>query len=90
MLQHSRLAMRSALAFASVMSSWSHRRPRANDAIKVERVSDRIGRAACADRDVGTRISRRRLDGVLRHGTFSTLFHCERAIPFVLANAIRS
>ena len=49
-LHPSRLAMRSTSAFASSTSSLSQRRPRAIDAIKVARVSDRIGRTWWAGR----------------------------------------
>jgi hypothetical protein len=45
-LHLSRVAMLSTFAFASSTSSLSQRRPRAMDAIKVARVSDRIGPAA--------------------------------------------
>ena len=44
-LHCSRFAMLSAVAVASAMSSSSQRRPRAIDATRVARVSDRIGRA---------------------------------------------
>jgi hypothetical protein len=46
-LQPSRAAMLSAFAVKSVISSLSHLRPRAIDAIKVARVSERIGRTGC-------------------------------------------
>ena len=68
-LHLSRFAMHSASAFASVTSSSSQRRPRAIDATKVARVSDRMGRACCGGSPTGARISRRRVDGVLCHGT---------------------
>ena len=55
-----------------VMSSLSQRRPRAIDDMRRARFSDRIARASCGGTDAGTRISRRRLSGVLCHGTFST------------------
>jgi len=42
-LQDSRAAMHSVVARGSVKSSLSHRRPRAIDAIKTTRVSDRRG-----------------------------------------------
>jgi len=71
-LQLSRVAMLSALAVGSVMSSLSQRRPRAIDDMRRARFSDRIARASCGGTDAGTRISRRRLSGVLCHGTFST------------------
>ena len=45
-LQFSRLAMLSALAVASAMSSPSQRRPRAMDATNLARVFGRIGRAS--------------------------------------------
>ena len=51
-LHLSRLAMLSTFAFASATSSLSQRRPRAIDAIKVARVSDRIGRAWCGGSEV--------------------------------------
>ena len=44
-LHFSRFAMLSAFAAGCVISSSSQRRPRAMDAIKVARVSDRMGRA---------------------------------------------
>jgi len=44
-LQFSRLAMLSALAVGSAISSSSQRRPRASDATNRARVSERIGRA---------------------------------------------
>ena len=49
-LHLSRLAMLSTFAFASSTSWLSQRRPRTIDAIKVARVSDRIGRACCGGR----------------------------------------
>ena len=67
-LQFSRLAMLSALAVGSAMSSSSQRRPRAIAATNVARVSERIGRA-CSGIPAGRRISRRRLAGIFRQGT---------------------
>src|SRR4051812_37939354 len=64
-LHRSRFAIFSALAFALARSSLSQRRPRAIDATKVARVSERIGRAWCGWTVAGTSTSRRRLDGVL-------------------------
>ena len=61
-LHRSRLAMLSVVAVSSVISSSSQRRPRAIDATKVARFSERIGRACCGDIPSGTRIARRRLD----------------------------
>src|SRR5262249_47472875 len=43
------------------------------DDMRRARFSDRIARASCGGTDVGTRISWRRLSGVLCHGTFRTL-----------------
>ena len=63
------------------MSSLSQRRPRAIEAISSARLSERIGRASCGDADSGTSISRRRLSGVLCHGTFSTLRLRDRLEP---------
>src|SRR5262245_26115423 len=77
-LQFSRVAMLSTLAFGSSIISLSHRRPRAIEAINVARVSERIGRARCADVPAGNRISLRRDDGILRHATFRVLL---RAAP---------
>ena len=68
-LHPSRSAMLSVLAAGSVVSSSSHRRPRAIDATRSARFSERIGRMFCDASDSGTRISRRRVDGILRHGT---------------------
>ena len=48
-LQFSRVAMLSALAVGSAMSSSSQRRPRAIDATNLARVSERIGRT-CSGR----------------------------------------
>ena len=45
-LQCSRFAIVSALAVGAVVNSSSHRRPRAIDATKVARVSERIGRTS--------------------------------------------
>ncbi len=73
MLHRSRLAMLSAFAFASARSSSSQQRPRAIDAIRSARDSERIGRACCCGSPAGRRISRRRVDGVLRHGTIRVL-----------------
>jgi hypothetical protein len=70
-LQPSRPAMVSVLDWGSVMSSLSQRRPRAIDATSSARLSERMGRASVAP-DTGTSTSRRRVDGVLRHGTSIT------------------
>ena len=78
-LHPSRLAMRSTSAFASTTSSLSQRRPRAIDAIKVARVSDRIGRTWCGGSEAGRSISRRRVTGVLRHGTSRVSASCARS-----------
>ena len=64
MLHRSRPAMLSALAVASARSSASQRRPRAIEAIRVARISARIGRAYCRSAPSGTIISRRRVDMV--------------------------
>jgi len=72
-LHRSRLAMLSALAFASARSSASQRRPRAIDATRSARDSDRIGRAYCGGVPAGRRISRRRVDGGLCHRTLRML-----------------
>ena len=69
MLHRSRLAMLSALAVASARSSASQRRPRAIEAIRVARVSARIGRAYCRSAPSGTIISRRRVDMVFCQST---------------------
>ena len=61
-LHRSRLAMLSVVAVCLAISSSSHRRPRAIDATKVARFSERIGRACCGDIPSGTRIARRSLD----------------------------
>src|SRR6516165_779188 len=73
-----------------VMSSLSQRRPRAIDDMRRARFSDRIARASCGGTDAGTRISRRRLSGVLCHGTFSTLRLRNRLepMPFALFSLI--
>jgi hypothetical protein len=81
-LQPSRAAMLSAFAVEFVITSLSHLRPRAIDATKVARVSERIGRTACGATDMGRRISRRRLESVLRHDTFSTLRPRDPLEPF--------
>jgi hypothetical protein len=74
-LQTSRLtrsAMLSVVAVSSARSSSSQRRPRAIDATKVARFSERIGRACCGDIPSGTRIARRRLDIVFCQDTSRT------------------
>src|SRR5438132_1258177 len=53
MLHRSRLAMLSAFAFASARSSSSQRRPRAIDATRSARDSERIGRACCGGSPAG-------------------------------------
>jgi hypothetical protein len=50
------------------ISSSSQRRPRAIAATRVARVSDRMGRASRVGMEEGSRISRRRVDGVLHQG----------------------
>ena len=80
-LHSSRLAMHSTFAFASSKSSLSQRRPRAIDAIRVARVSDRIGRTWCGGSEAGRSISRRRVAGVLRHGTSRASAPCARRRP---------
>jgi hypothetical protein len=72
-LQFSRLAMLSAFAVGSAMSSPSQRRPRAIAATNRARVSERIGRACSGRIPSGKRISRRRLAGVFCHGTSRVL-----------------
>ena len=69
MLQSSRFAMLSVVTDGSVVSSSSQRRPRAMAATNVALVSERIGRACCGGIPSGRRISRRRVDSVLSHGT---------------------
>ena len=54
---------------------------RAIDAIKVARVSDRIGRAWCGGSEIGRSISRRRVTAVLRHGTSRVSAPCARRRP---------
>ncbi len=56
-------------AVSAAISSSSQRRPRAIDATKVARFSERIGRACCGDIPSGTRIARRRLDIVFCQAT---------------------
>ena len=59
-LQTSRLtrsAMLSVVAVSSARNSSSQRRPRAIDATKVARFSERIGRACCGDIPSGRRIA---------------------------------
>src|SRR6266478_2072843 len=58
MLHRSRFAMLSAFAFASARSSSSQRRPRAIDATRSARDSERIGRACCGRIPVGRRMVR--------------------------------
>ena len=48
-LHRSRLAMLSVVALSAAISSSSQRRPRAIDATKVARFSERSGRACCGD-----------------------------------------
>jgi hypothetical protein len=68
-LHLSRLAMLSVVVVSAAISSSSQRRPRAIDATKVARFSERIGRACCGDIPSGTRIARRRLDIVYCQAT---------------------
>jgi hypothetical protein len=68
-LHLSRLAMLSVVVVSSAISSSSQRRPRAIDATKVARFSERIGRTCCGDIPSGTRIARRRLDIVFCQAT---------------------
>src|SRR5205814_7213381 len=63
-LQPSRVAMLAVFAVGSTMSSLSQRRPRAIEAMRRARFSERIARASCGSTDAGTRILRRRLSGV--------------------------
>ena len=72
-LHRSRFAMLSAFRFRSAISSSSQRRPRAMDATRSARVSERIGRACWGGTRAGKRISRRRVDGILCHGTLRML-----------------
>jgi hypothetical protein len=72
-LHRSRFAMRSVVSDASIVSSLSHRRPRAMAATSVARVSERIGRACCGGIPSGKRISRRRVNGVLCQGRQSVM-----------------
>src|SRR5204863_1821571 len=72
-LHLSRFAMHSASAVASVMSSSSQRRPRAIDATRVARVSERIGRESLGGLGPDNRISRRRVETVFCHGTWMRL-----------------
>jgi hypothetical protein len=65
MLHRSRLAMLSAFAFASARSSSSQRRPRAIDATRSARDSERIGRAPGSGAPFGRR------NGNYRHGHFT-------------------
>jgi hypothetical protein len=65
-VQPSRPAMLSVVAAGPAMSSSSQRRPRAIDATRSARLSDRIGRAFSGCAHSGTRISRCRVDSVLR------------------------
>jgi hypothetical protein len=69
--QATRVAMPSGLAVAFVISSSSQRRPRAIEAIRVARVSERIGRICWDWTGPGRRSSRRRVDGILRQGKCS-------------------
>ena len=68
-LHRSRLAMLSVVTVCSAISSSSQRRPRAIDATKVARFSERSGRACCGNIPSGTRIARRRLDIVFCQAT---------------------
>jgi hypothetical protein len=70
-LQRSRLAMLSAVAAGSAISSSSQRRPRAIDATNLARVSERIGRTRSGGIPSGRRISRRRLADVFWYWTSS-------------------
>jgi hypothetical protein len=67
-LQPASLAIDSMVAVGSVVSSTSQRRPRAMAAMRRARLSERMGRAASVVIVSETRISRRRVDDVLRQG----------------------
>ena len=60
------------LSNAPATISASQCRPRAIAAMSVARVSARIGRRSCADKEAGTMISRRRFIGVFFHGMRTT------------------
>jgi len=87
-LHCSRAAMVSTVTPELAMISFSQRRLRAIKVMRRARFSERIGRTARGDVDSGGRISRRRVDGVLRHGTsicWRRDFHAVnvRSRPFV-------
>jgi hypothetical protein len=89
-VQLSRPAMLSVVAAGSAMSSSSQRRPRAIDATRIARFSERMGRVSGGGPASGMRTSRRRVDGVLCHGTSITLrlgFRLGSA-PFGLASSM--
>src|SRR5690242_16141926 len=70
-LQSSRRATASTVIAEFVMSSLNHRRPFEIEAIRSARFSGRIGRVGSEDGISGNRISRWRVDDVLRHATSS-------------------
>ena len=87
-LQPSRVAMLVVFAVGSAVSSLSQRRPRAIEAIRRARFSERIARASCGLADLGTSISRRRLSGLLCQGTLNTLRLRDRLEPIASASSI--
>jgi hypothetical protein len=92
-LQPSRFAMLSAFAVGSVIELIEPAAAAGNLRDEEARFSERIVRASCCGgTDAGTRISRRRLGGVLCHGTFSTLRLRNRLepIPLALVSSITS
>jgi hypothetical protein len=70
-VQPSRCAIVSAVAVGSMTSSSSQRRPRAMEASKVVRFSERIRRAFCGESPSGRRISRRRVAAAFCQRTLS-------------------
>jgi len=68
-LQLSRSAMLSRVAKGSTMSSRSQRLPRAIEATKVARFSERIGREVSGEEPSGTMISRCRFDAAFCQST---------------------
>src|SRR5262249_43318437 len=84
-VQPARVAMLSAFARGSTMSSLSQRRPREIDDMRRALFSERIARVSCGGTDPSTRIPRRRLDGVLCHGTFRILRLRDRLKPLFFA-----
>src|SRR5262245_10884024 len=74
-LHRSRLAMLSAFAFASVRSSLSQRRPRAIDATRSARVSNRMGRACCGGVPAGNGLARLELAHLCDDTLFTQVGH---------------